>query len=64
MKWLDKTIRAISENPNLEKHADEYKKGLYKYVFGNYLIFYFPIESGIEVVRVIHGMRDIEQQFE
>lgn len=27
--------------------------------FGNYLIFYRPIEGGIEVVRVIHGARDL-----
>lgn len=25
-----------------------------------HLIFYFPLEEGVEVVRVIHGMRDID----
>lgn len=29
--------------------------------FRNYIIFYIPIESGIEVFRVIHGARDIPQ---
>lgn len=28
--------------------------------FKNYLIFYRPISNGIEVVRVLHGARDIE----
>jgi toxin ParE1/3/4 len=27
---------------------------------GNYLIFYFPIEGGIDIVRVLQGARDIE----
>jgi toxin ParE1/3/4 len=27
--------------------------------FENYLVFYRPIEAGIDVVRVIHGARDI-----
>jgi toxin ParE1/3/4 len=27
--------------------------------FPKYLIFYLPIEGGIEVVRVLHGARDI-----
>jgi toxin ParE1/3/4 len=27
--------------------------------FENYLIFYRPVESGIEVVRVLHAARDI-----
>jgi toxin ParE1/3/4 len=28
--------------------------------FPNYLIFYRPAEHGIEVVRVLHGARDLE----
>lgn len=32
--------------------------------FRNFLIFYRPIEDGIEVLRVIHGARNIERQFE
>ena len=28
--------------------------------FKNHLIFYRPIENGIEVVRVLHGARDLE----
>ena len=32
--------------------------------FPAYVIFYRPIEDGIEVVRVLHGARDIEALFE
>jgi toxin ParE1/3/4 len=32
--------------------------------FRNFLIFYRPIEDGIEVLRVIHGARNIDRQFE
>ncbi|MBX6312378.1 MAG: type II toxin-antitoxin system RelE/ParE family toxin [Isosphaeraceae bacterium] len=32
--------------------------------YKKYLIFYRPIENGIEVLRVIHGARDIESLFE
>jgi toxin ParE1/3/4 len=31
--------------------------------FRNYLIFYRPIDNGVEVVRVLHGARDIEKEF-
>jgi toxin ParE1/3/4 len=31
--------------------------------FENHLIFYFPVEGGIEIVRVLHGARDIEVIF-
>ncbi|NER93499.1 MAG: type II toxin-antitoxin system RelE/ParE family toxin [Symploca sp. SIO1B1] len=32
--------------------------------FDKYLIFYQPIDDGIEVVRIIHASRDIEKIFE
>jgi plasmid stabilization system protein ParE len=28
--------------------------------FDNYLLFYTPMASGIEVLRVLHGSRDLE----
>jgi toxin ParE1/3/4 len=31
--------------------------------FENYLIFYLPHSGGIDVIRVIHGARDIENIF-
>jgi toxin ParE1/3/4 len=32
--------------------------------FPNHLVFYRPIDGGIEVVRVLHGARDIESVLE
>jgi toxin ParE1/3/4 len=32
--------------------------------FENYLIFYRPLSNGIDVVRVIHGARDIAAVFD
>jgi toxin ParE1/3/4 len=32
--------------------------------FENHLVFYLPRESGIEVVRVLHGARDLEAIFD
>ena len=30
---------------------------------GNYIIFYRPIEDGVEIVRVLSGARDIDALF-
>jgi toxin ParE1/3/4 len=30
---------------------------------GHYLIFYFPLEDGVDIIRVLHGSRDIESLF-
>ena len=32
--------------------------------FKKHLIFYRPIENGIEVIRVLHGARDLKKVFE
>ena len=32
--------------------------------FPNFLVFYRPTDDGIEVIRVLHGARDIEAIFE
>jgi toxin ParE1/3/4 len=32
--------------------------------FPKYLIFYVPLPNGIEVVRVLHGARDLAAAFE
>jgi toxin ParE1/3/4 len=34
--------------------------GLYTFPVDEYLIFYRPSQTGIEVIRVIHSSRDIE----
>ncbi|HLP91141.1 MAG TPA: type II toxin-antitoxin system RelE/ParE family toxin [Nostocaceae cyanobacterium] len=38
--------------------------GLRSFPVGSYLIFYFPINQSIEVIRVLHGARDIAKLFE
>ena len=32
--------------------------------FQNYIVFYRPLEDGVDVVRVIHGARDIQAIFD
>ena len=52
--WPRIGTRRIARNPSL--------CGLRSYPirrFRNYLIFYLPFEDGVEIVRVIHGARDL-----
>lgn len=32
--------------------------------FGKILLFYFPLPDGVELVRVVHGSRDLDRLFE
>lgn len=48
-----------SEQPMLAGVRSRPVKG-----FGNYLIFYRVVDAGIEVVRVLHGARDLPTIFD
>jgi toxin ParE1/3/4 len=50
----------LAEFPQMGVVQDDLKPNLRSFSVGNYLIFYFPIEGGIDVVRVLQGARDIE----
>jgi plasmid stabilization system protein ParE len=43
--------------------VDHIRLGLRRVTHGNYLIFYEPRESGILLVRVLHGTRKFEDLF-
>lgn len=38
--------------------------GVRSFAFGRYVVFYEPLPDGIDVVRVLHGSRDIDHVFE
>ncbi|HEY7091008.1 MAG TPA: type II toxin-antitoxin system RelE/ParE family toxin [Tepidisphaeraceae bacterium] len=48
--------RRIAKDPALRELRSWLVKG-----FRNYLIFYLPLKSGVEVLHVVHGARDLGQ---
>ncbi len=41
----------------------ELMENLRSFAFHKYVIFYMPVENGIEVLRILHGSRDIKAHF-
>ncbi|MGA2938344.1 MAG: type II toxin-antitoxin system RelE/ParE family toxin [Syntrophobacteraceae bacterium] len=65
-RFLDKIeerCQALAQFPHMGTSRKELLPALRSLSVGNYLIFYLPIEDGIEVVRVLPGMRDIDAIF-
>jgi len=56
---LKQKCELLAENPGMGTKREEYL-GLYKFPVGNYLIFYRPRDIGIEVIRILHGARDVD----
>jgi toxin ParE1/3/4 len=53
----------IANFPNMGENRDELLRGLRSFPVGRYLVFYFPLPDGIDIVRVFHGSRDLESLF-
>jgi len=62
-KIFTKTFQLLAAQPLIGESCEEYGKNLRRLTEGNYVIFYRPAPGGIEVVRVIHGARDIDELF-
>lgn len=51
---------ALASLPKMGARRNALKAGLRSQPVGDYLIFYFPLDNGIDIVRVLHGSRDME----
>jgi toxin ParE1/3/4 len=54
----------LASMPHMGRHREELSAQLRSFPVGNYVIFYRPMDGGIEVVRVLHGARDFPSLFE
>ncbi|MEO6847805.1 MAG: type II toxin-antitoxin system RelE/ParE family toxin [Chthoniobacterales bacterium] len=63
MLLFDKQLLVIATSPDIGKLRLELSPNLRSFPVDNYLIFYHPIENGIELLRVLHGARDIHTKF-
>lgn len=61
---FDRVFSLMAENPEMGRARDELEEGLRSFPVGQYVIFYESVPEGIEVLRVLHGARDIPDQFD
>jgi len=57
---IQESCSALANFPQMGTKRDELKTGLRSHTIGRYLIFYFPLADGIDIVRVLHRSREIE----
>ena len=60
---LYETIQAVARQPGSGRHREGLAPGIQSFPFGRYIIFYRAVTGAIEIVRVLHGARDIENIF-
>jgi len=61
---IDETLRFPAEYPNFGRPREELAARLRSFPvrrYRNYLVFYRPIADGIQVIRVLHGARNLRR---
>ena len=57
---FERTLRMLARHPLMGEAAPQYRGDLRRFTVGQYVLYYEPIQSGVRLVRVLHGARKIE----
>ncbi len=66
-RWLDtieEKCRLLAQMPGLGRKRPDLAPELRGFPIGNYIIFYRAVPEGIQVIRVLHGARDLPEMFD
>lgn len=53
----------LARNPKAGRERPDLAPRLRSFPVARYVLFYRPIDDGVEIVRVLHGSRDIDSIF-
>jgi toxin ParE1/3/4 len=53
----------LAEFPEMGRERSELAPALRSFPVGNYVLFYRPADDGIQLIRVLHGARDVDRVF-
>ena len=57
---IEAAFDMLADTPFAGRARNDLRDSLRSFPVGNYIIFYVPVPDGVEVLRVMHGRRDIE----
>ena len=60
---FDATLEVIASTPRMGRKVEELAPYLRSFPVGNYLIFYRPLQDGMQLIRLLHGARDITPEY-
>jgi toxin ParE1/3/4 len=66
-RWLDRLdrqLRLLATQPLMGRARDDLAEGVRSFPMGRYVVYYMPVDEGIDVVRVLHSARDIDALFD
>jgi len=64
LDMIEQKCRLLAQFPEMGRKREEFAPTLRSFPVGSYVIFYRPVPEGIQVIRVLHGARDLPPLFE
>ena len=58
---IRKTRRLLADNPQIGERRPQFMHGCRSFSIGNYVIFFRAVPTGIEVLRIVRGERDLKR---
>lgn len=56
---VEDTLDGLARQPSMGRARDELADHLRSFPIGRYVVYYLPLDDGIDLVRMLHGSRDI-----
>lgn len=63
LRKIDSKLELFAKYPAMGTARDKLLPGVRSFPVGNYLVFYRAIPDGIDLVRVLHGARNLKRLF-
>ena len=60
LRRIDEKLLLYAEYPRMGTSRENWSAGMRSFCVGKYVVFYRIVGEGIELVRVLHGMRDLK----
>lgn len=64
IKLISGKFQLLETNPQIGRERSNFLVNLRSFPIKNYVIFYFPIPDGVEIYRVFHASRDVDEIFD
>lgn len=64
IKLFERNCKSIAKTPAIGRRRDELAPGLRSLSIRKYIIFYRYNKSRVEIIRIMHGARDISSFFD
>ncbi len=61
---VDRILAMLARNPLMGEAVDHLLPGLRRHTLGKYLLFYRSLNEGLELIRILHGSRNIDKLFD